>query len=300
MKGVGKMIILEQREETLGSFKRHLWEAANRIAPEDCFHSSEVEMEDGWIYLHDSKTPAKALILTPSKASRPHTPLTLGARSCYPLLNPPRSSLTSKPEWQKILRDLEIPTPTYYIHTTKPGIAKPVYGQGGKGIKKGKGVYTQDGIFNPFTEKGIGWDIRVVMFMGGAIGAMLRINPFDFRSNIHQGGHPVTFWEGKTNPIVNHEIRDVYPQIVKWLGMTAPDKSWFVWGKKLTEATRCAYFGMDIIFDEARKPFVIDINPTAGQDANERNIIRVARSLRLLRDKEYINKEAKIKVEALT
>jgi hypothetical protein len=278
----------------MGSFKAELWAAVQRHAPAEAVRAEALEVRDGWLYEKGSQTPAKAVILASSKAPQPERLLSLAARSAYPRLNPPRSGLLSKPEYQSILLDIGVPTPPYNYNVASTGraVLKPAYGEAGNGVKlteeAGK-AYAQGIITNPLQELA-GWDIRIVMFLGEPIGAMLRINTNDWRSNTHQGGHPVTFWampEGK-RPLMHDEVADAHAEIVKWLGFSQPKPEWFEWGQRIAAFTGLQYFAMDILLDENKKAYVIDINPSAAQDESKRNMVRIKRALRVLKDKGYL------------
>src|SRR3990167_721751 len=170
------MIVLDQDENNAGSFKAALWQAVQTVAPDEAIEAKDVEVRDGWLYSKDQSKPMQAMILCSSRTPQPERLLSLAARSTYPRLNPPRSGLVSKPEYQSLLVDLDIPTPLYHYNVRNTGraVIKPAYGQAGTGVKMTDHVdtaYAQAFIANPFQVEA-GWDIRIVMFMGEPIGAM--------------------------------------------------------------------------------------------------------------------------------
>ncbi|EOQ95250.1 alpha-L-glutamate ligase family protein [Leptospira wolbachii serovar Codice str. CDC] len=114
-------------------------------------------------------------------------------------------------------------------------------------------------------------DIRVIVFLGYPVMAMLRLPTKESggRANLHQGalGVGVDLRTGKlTHAICNDKIIHIHPDTKQELsGRILPH-----WETILEMASRCydmsglGYLGVDIVLDESRGPLLLEMNARPG------------------------------------
>jgi glutathione synthase/RimK-type ligase-like ATP-grasp enzyme len=197
------------------------------------------------------------------------------------IVNPPASKYLSKPDINAVADILRIRVPSVILNT-KPirlegnagrHIIKPIRGEGGNGISFSERLTTdhfaQELITLPESLDCV-FDIRIYVFMDEFLGSTIRIAGPEGasggniwgRTNTHQDGNMIYF-ENHIRPRCPAELRPMFDKVRDWLGMREPNTEMKAAAINLAHKLNLTYCGIDFIFDQNKKWYVIDVNPNA-------------------------------------
>lgn len=226
------------------------------------------------------------------------------------VLNPSISSEYSKPYYQLLCHKLGIPTPAFNYSTYEKKfdgfkVVKRMTGQGGWGVRLRNNrfnEYYQDWIKPPSTS--FIFDLRIYTFLYEYLGSTVRVKDKSLCrvrgddcwgiTNTHENG------EGRDETgMMIHFDRNIHPrhrhlpyynELKEWLGVGSPKIEWIEWAERISKELGLAYCTIDLIFDEDRNPYVIDVNPNARQGTRFKDMLRVIRAIKKLERMRFIDR----------